>query len=192
MGNHQSEKGDQEGAVPLLEEALALSEESGTGEPSPTPSITLQRWRDTGTITSRRKRWVLESQALLREMADKWQLARITGWLGMVTVYNSDDHDAAEGFLKESRALNREIGSLEYVAYCLEGFAGLAGARAQGVRAARLWGAAEALRETISAPLPPADQPDYDRSMAAARAGLDEASWEAAFAEGKAMRWKRP
>jgi DNA-binding CsgD family transcriptional regulator len=105
----------------------------------------------------------------------------------MVTVYSSDDHDAAEGFLKESLTLNREIGSLEYVAYCLEGFAGLAGARAQGARAARLWGAAEALRETISDPLPPADRPEYDRSMAAARAELDEGSWEAAFAEGKSM-----
>jgi hypothetical protein len=73
-------------------------------------------------------------------MADKWQLARITGWLGVVTVYGSDDHDAAEGFLKESLALNREIGSLEYVACCLEGFAGLAGARAQGARGAAVGG----------------------------------------------------
>jgi DNA-binding NarL/FixJ family response regulator len=63
----------------------------------------------------------------------------------------------------------------------------LAGARAQGARAARLWGAAEALRETISDPLAPADRPEYERSMAAARAGLGEASWEASFAEGKSM-----
>jgi hypothetical protein len=97
-------------------------------------------------------------------MADKWQLARVTGWLGVVTVYNSDDHDAAEGFLKESLALNREMGSLEYVAYCLEGFAGLAGAMAQGSRGAAL-GAAEAPHETICYPLPPADRPEYDRSF---------------------------
>ena len=87
--------------------------------------------------------------------------------------------------------LNREIASWEYVAYCLEGFAGLAGARTQGARAARLWGAAEALRRTMSAPLPPADRPDYERSMAAARACLDELSWEAAFAEGSMSRLKR-
>jgi len=105
----------------------------------------------------------------------------------MVTVYNSDDHDAAARFLKESLALNREIGSWEYVAYCLEGFAGLAGARTQGARAARLWGAAEALRETISAPLPPADRPDYDRSMAAARAHLGEVPFAVAWEGGKAM-----
>ena len=56
---------------------------------------------------------------------------------------------------------------------------------------ARLWGAAEALRRTMSAPLPPADRPDYERSMAAARACLDEVSWEAAFAEGSMSRLKR-
>jgi DNA-binding CsgD family transcriptional regulator len=128
----------------------------------------------------------LESQALSHEMADKWQLARITGWLRVVTVYSSDDHDVAEGFLKESLALNREIGSLEYVAVCLEGFAGLAGEGVRSPRGAAV-GAAETLCETISDPLPPADRPEYDQSMAAARAGLDEGSWEAAFAKGNSM-----
>jgi len=187
LGNQQSEKGDQERAVPLLEEALALSRRIGDRR---TIAYALHNLAEVARHRGdyeQAKILGLESLALLREMADKWQLARITGWLGMVTVYNSDDHDAAAGFLKESLALNREIGSWEYVAYCLEGFAGLAGARTQGARAARLWGAAEALRRTISAPLPPADQPDYDRSMAAARAGLGEASWEAAFAEGQSM-----
>jgi predicted ATPase/DNA-binding SARP family transcriptional activator/DNA-binding CsgD family transcriptional regulator len=187
LGNQQCEQGDDEGAVPFLEEALAISRRIGDKR-----TIAYTLWNLAEVARHRgdyeqAKTLGLESQALSREMADKWQLARITGWLGVVTVYSSDDHDAAEGFLKESLALNREIGSLEYVAYCLEGFAGLAGARAQGARAARLWGAAEALRETISDPLPPADRPEYDRSMAAARARLDEGSWEAAFAEGKSM-----
>jgi predicted ATPase/DNA-binding SARP family transcriptional activator/DNA-binding CsgD family transcriptional regulator len=187
LGNQQCEKGDDEGAVPFLEEALVLSRRIGDKR-----TIAYTLWNLAEVARHRgdygqAKTLGLESQALSREMADKWQLARITGWLGVVTVYSSDDHDAAEGFLKESLALNREIGSLEYVAYCLEGFAGLAGARAQGARAARLWGAAEALRETISDPLPPADRPEYDRSMAATRVRLDEASWEAAFAEGKLM-----
>jgi len=187
LGNQQCEQGDDEGTVPFLEEALVLSRRIGDKR-----IIAFVLW-NLAEVARHRGDYVqaktlgLESQALSREMADKWQLARITGWLGVVTVYSSDDHDAAEGFLKESLTLNREIGSLEYVAYCLEGFAGLAGARAQGARAARLWGAAEVLRKTISDPLPPADRPEYDRSMAAARAGLDEVPWEATFAEGKSM-----
>ena len=83
--------------------------------------------------------------------------------------------------------LNREIGSWEYFAFCLEGFAGLAGAKAQGGRAARLWGAAEALRKTIGAPLSIEGRLYFERSMVAARAQLGEAAWEAAFAQGMAM-----
>jgi len=74
-----------------------------------------------------------------------------------------------------------------YVAFCLEGLAGLAGTRAQGVRAARLWGAAETLRRTISAPPTPEARRYYAQSIAAARALLGEAAWEAVWSEGSAM-----
>ena len=80
-------------------------------------------------------------------------VARVEGWVGLLDVFGGDDHDLAEGSLKEALALNRELGNWAYGAYCLEGFAGLAGARGQGARAARLWGAAEALRTNIGAPL---------------------------------------
>jgi DNA-binding CsgD family transcriptional regulator len=107
--------------------------------------------------------------------------------LGMAMFYNSDDHEAAAEFLREGLALNRDVGSWEYVAYCLEGFAGLAGARGEGVRSARLFGAAQRLREDIAAPLPPVDRAGYERSMVASRAQLDGATWEAAWKQGRAM-----
>ena len=96
----------------------------------------------------------MESLALAREMGDKWQVARIVGWVGLLAVFGGDDHDLAERSLKEALALNRELGNWAYGAYCLEGFAGLAGARGQVARAARLWGAAEALRTNIGAATP--------------------------------------
>ena len=102
----------------------------------------------------------------------------------MAKFYNSDDHEAAAEFLREGLALNREVGSWEYVAYSLEG---LAGARGEGVRSARLFGAAERLREDIAAPLPPVDRAGYERSMVASRAQLDGATWEAAWKQGRAM-----
>jgi hypothetical protein len=125
--------------------------------------------------------------SLYQEITDEFNVATTVGWLGMLAVWSGDEHDLAEGFLTDSLALNREIGNWAYGAYCLEAFAGLAGARGQGVRAARLWGAAEALRETIGAPHSPEARPYYERSMAAARAVLGEAAWEAAFAEGGGM-----
>jgi hypothetical protein len=54
-------------------------------------------------------------------------------------------------------------------------------------RTARLLGAAEALRAAIGLPLPPAERPDYERTVAAARAQLDEAAFATAWAQGRAM-----
>jgi hypothetical protein len=135
----------------------------------------------------RAKKLGMECLSLYQEMADEFNVATTVGWLGLLTVWSGDEYDLAEGFLTEGLALNREIGNWAYGVYCLEGFAGLAGARGQGVRAARLWGAAEALRESIGAPPTPEARPYYERSMAAAHAQLGEAEWEAAFAQGMAM-----
>jgi DNA-binding CsgD family transcriptional regulator len=129
----------------------------------------------------------MENISLARELEDKWLLGVCVGWVGMLALWNGEEHDLAEGFLKEGLALDREVGNWAYGAYCLEGFAGLAGARAQGERTARLWGAAEALRSDIGAPVPPDARPYYERSMAAARARLEEGAWEAAWAQGMAM-----
>jgi hypothetical protein len=45
-------------------------------------------------------------------------------------VYNSDDREAAEGFLGEGLALNRDVENWEWVAHSLENFAALAVAKA--------------------------------------------------------------
>jgi tetratricopeptide (TPR) repeat protein len=187
LGAQYGEKGDHERGAPFFEEALALSRRIGDRRNIVT---TLQNLADVERKrgnNERAKTLGMESMALAREMEDKWQLARIVGWVGLLTVFRLDEHDLAEGFLKESLTLNREIGSWEYFAFCLEGFAGLAGAREQAERAARLWGAAEALRKTIGAPLSIEGRLYFEHSMVAARAQLGEEVWEAAFAEGMAM-----
>ena len=142
---------------------------SGTSQTSLAPSTTSRRWSARGATTSGQRVWAWRSMALSREMEDKWQLAAVVGWVGLLAVWSGDEHDLAEGFLKEAVALDRELGNRAYGAYCLESFAGLAGARAQGARAARLWGAAEALRTNIGAPLPLDGRLLYEPSMAAAR-----------------------
>ena len=187
LGAQYGEKGDHERGAPFFEEALALSRRIGDRR---NIVMTLQNLADVERQRGnyeRAKTLGMESMALAREMEDKWQLARIVGWVGLLTVFRLDEHDLAEGFLKESLTLNREVGSWEYFAYSLEGFAGLAGAKAQGARAARLWGAAEALRKTIGAPLSIEGHQYFERSMVATRAQLGEAAWEAAFAQGMAM-----
>ena len=65
--------------------------------------------------------------------------------------------------------------------------AGLAGRSGQPERAARLFGAAELLYEASVTRLEYPDQVEYDRNVAAVRAQLDEATFAAAWAEGRAM-----
>jgi hypothetical protein len=69
----------------------------------------------------------------------------------------------------------------------LEGLAAVAVAQAQSERAARLFGAAEGLREAMGAPLPSADRAEHDRSVTAAHTALGKAAFASAWAEGRAM-----
>jgi predicted neutral ceramidase superfamily lipid hydrolase len=50
-----------------------------------------------------------------------------------------------------------------------------------------LFGAAEALRETIQVVLFPVERVEVDKNIAAARAQLDELTFNTAWAEGRAM-----
>ena len=53
--------------------------------------------------------------------------------------------------------------------------------------AAQLWGAAEALREVIGAPMYPADRDEYAQAVAAARTQMGETAFAAARAQGRTL-----
>lgn len=87
----------------------------------------------------------------------------------------------------EALELSRRLDFPHSTAANLHILASLAGSEGQPIRAARLWGAAEALREAIGAHLSLAEQSFFARHVAAARDRLEEEAWEAAWAEGRAM-----
>jgi hypothetical protein len=68
----------------------------------------------------------------------------------------------------------------------MEAFARLA-APGEPERAAKLWGAAESLRDSLGLPLPPNELEEYDRNRAAAREALGEEAFARAGAAGRAM-----
>jgi predicted ATPase/class 3 adenylate cyclase len=187
LGVQDLEQGDHERAAPFFEEALTLSRKLGDKRTIVYALHNLgEVARHTGQYEQARMLG-MEAVSVSREMDDKWSEARDFVWLGMVSAYEGDDYEEAAGFLEEGLELIREVGDWEWVAYSLDSFAVLAGAKAQRKRAARLWGAAEALRKSIGTPLHPTERPDYDRSVAAVRSQLGEAEWGAAFAQGMAM-----
>jgi predicted ATPase/DNA-binding SARP family transcriptional activator/DNA-binding CsgD family transcriptional regulator len=129
-----------------------------------------------------------QSLRLHRELEDIRGTAMSLTALGMITL-EADETERAEGFFVEGLKLLRRMGEKMGIAYCLLGLAGVAGEQARPERAARLWGAAEALRENIGMDLSPFDRTHsrYEERLASARSVMDEESWEAAWAEGRAM-----
>jgi DNA-binding CsgD family transcriptional regulator/tetratricopeptide (TPR) repeat protein len=190
LGCQDVEQGDYERAEPTFEKALSLCRKLGD------KVTTAYALSNLGEVARHRGEYergralVTESLCVFKELDDIWGIALCSSWLGMVAAYNNDQETAAK-FLREGLSIAQELESGEPLARCLEGLASMAGTKAEGVRAARLYGAAKALRSAIGAPLPPVDRTDYERHLAAARGKLDENSWEMAWAEGQAMAFEQ-
>ena len=93
----------------------------------------------------------------------------------------------AKTLFQESLALFREIGDRQGVAWCLTELAGMSGTSGQPERAVLLFGAAEALFESIGAHLDVVDRAEYDRNLAEVRSKLSEKVFADAWARGHAM-----
>jgi non-specific serine/threonine protein kinase len=87
----------------------------------------------------------------------------------------------------ENLTLSRERGDKGSLLMSLEGLACAAGAEGKAVRAARLFGAAEALKEAIRYRLVPQERAVLEPYRASVRSRLGEPAWEEAAAEGGAM-----
>jgi predicted ATPase/DNA-binding SARP family transcriptional activator/DNA-binding CsgD family transcriptional regulator len=129
-----------------------------------------------------------ESLTLCRELGDGRGIAVALTSLGMTELSRGDLERSAPP-LEEVLRLLQGRGDKVAISYSLLGLAGVAASRGHPVRAARLWGAAEASREAAGFPLSPftLSNYDYEGYLAAARAGLDEQSFSAAWAAGREM-----
>src|SRR5262249_32947587 len=128
-----------------------------------------------------------ESLAIGHELGDKGLIARTLSNLGDVARHQGDEQRAT-ALYRESLVLSRQE-SRENIACSLVGLAGVDGGVGQPERAARLLSAAETLLDAIglSVSVWPETRADYDRYVAAAHAQLDETTFAAAWAEGRAM-----
>ena len=69
----------------------------------------------------------------------------------------------------------------------MESFAFIAIAEEEPQRAAKLFGAGEALREKVQSPMSDNERVEYNQSVAQLRSMLAEAEFNALWAEGKSM-----
>ena len=195
----------------LLEEGLTLFREVGDKE-----GIAFSFYLSARVALSQDNvataRLLLEkSIVLFKEMGHREGIVRTHSVLAQVAAIQGD-YGTAHALYEESLEIARKLDYRELIASCLEGLAGEVATqgsigitserksladmsneqkillrRASALWAARLWGAAEVLRETIGIPLPPVERTAYERSVANARTLLGEEAFAAAWADGRTM-----
>jgi tetratricopeptide (TPR) repeat protein len=97
------------------------------------------------------------------------------------------DFAPARAHLWKSLAHQRDSGFQRFIPNTLISLAGLEAALGQAERAARLFGAADVLREAMGVRLSVSERDAYDRDIAVARSALGEGPFAAAWAAGRAM-----
>ncbi len=127
-----------------------------------------------------------ESLTRLRAVGDRWQIAWAARNLGLVEIYRGNHARAAE-VVSESVAICAELGDRWGATTSLSLMAMLAAAVGQHARAARLFAATATIQTAVCLRLGPVYGARYEGDLATVRAGLGEAAFAAAWAEGEAM-----
>jgi len=135
---------------------------------------------------ARAQMFLTESVALFQKLDAPAAIAEVLLQLGDLARAQDDQIGAAQQFTESLLLLRDMPVRKQVIAYGLMGMAGIAANR-QPAHAARLLGAAEALRESAGVPLPPVHRVDYERDVALVRAALDEDAFAMAWAEGQAI-----
>ena len=181
-----TERGDQARADALYQETLGLFQATHDefGETFSRTGLGLVAAARGDYATARSH---LEQSAVMRRrLGDKIYLTYSLGWLALVAV-RLGDLAAARAALEEGVAVRRALGDEGGLAASFQGLAALAAAEGKAVKAARLFGAAEKVRERVGANLPNSELVEYHHNVAVARAQLSEDEFTAAWAEGRAM-----
>jgi predicted ATPase/DNA-binding SARP family transcriptional activator/DNA-binding CsgD family transcriptional regulator/Tfp pilus assembly protein PilF len=130
-----------------------------------------------------------EALAIARELNSRELRAHSLMCLGLAATLRGRP-ERAKTILVESLEIDVAREAKADIDEDLEALATTAGALGQHTRAARLWGAAEALREAIGAVWALPERMVFEPLRDAAHSQLDEAAWGAEFARGKAMGLK--
>ncbi len=183
VANRQS---DYVTARALHEESLALRREMGDkwGISASLHNVGNVAYNQGDYVTARALHE--ESLALNREMGDKSSVAGSLNNLGNLAIEEGDAKTAQASY-QESLALCKEIGDKRTAVYNFSGLAAVAAHLADLPRAIRLASVAETLRLSMNQVWEAVGGRIHERTVAAARSGLSEAAFNAAWAEGEQM-----
>ena len=142
----------------------------------------LQNTGDTGGAVERHT----EALALAEQVGDRRLASVALTNLGLAALARKD-YPAARALHARSLEHAQAIGERRSIAECLEEMAGVDAAAGQAGRAAVLFGASQALREAIGAPVLGPDLARFRESLAAVRLALGDERFTAAERQGREM-----
>ena len=177
---------DFEKALAYSEEAIAISEAVGNRWGSSMTIFGLGFYaRSIGDYEQARSRFRACLPVFI-EFGDKHRINMIQSELAHI--------EREQGQFKQAFPMYREtllewqrLGHRAALAHQLECFAFIAKVQEQPERAAKLFGAAESLREKINIAMTSQERIEYDREIADLRANMDDASFSSHWAQGRAL-----
>jgi ATP/maltotriose-dependent transcriptional regulator MalT len=172
-------------AAALAEESLALYQAVGAKAFSAAPLGLLGEIAQVQGEPSRARKLAEAGVAILKEAGSPWDTARVLGNLAHIVAAQGDLEAACALYQESLAVINVYTNSL--TARCLDGLASVVAAQGSRVWAARLWGAADALRQRLGAAMEPFVRINSEQAVAASRAALGEHAFSAAWAEGRTL-----
>ena len=182
--------GDYEKAEGFHQEALAIRRELGNRAGVAVSLTSL------GIIAARRadlqgaKVLYQESLVILRELENKAGIAVSLNNLGEIH-YRLGEYEAGETVLWEALHIQHEMGDRPSLAYTLESIAAAAQLQGSSEAALRFFAAAEALRESLGAPLPPLEKASNDQLVQEVRIALGPERFAALWTAAKTVPLER-
>ncbi|HEX8917264.1 MAG TPA: tetratricopeptide repeat protein [Chloroflexota bacterium] len=131
--------------------------------------------------------WYGEALALLRRQDLTGTVPSLLHNLGYLALRRDDVRQALRLF-RESLTLFRDQGDQRGIADCVTGLGCVLAGMGQPERAAELFGAADAMRQTTGTAIWPANVADYERGLQNMRSRIDEGALAARWAAGRAQR----
>jgi predicted ATPase/DNA-binding SARP family transcriptional activator/DNA-binding CsgD family transcriptional regulator len=179
-------RNENERALALFEEAIGLAQDVGNVAALSLSvhglALTFMQKHDFERATALQR----ENLARARKTGDQHILSMSIGLGGLIAL-GEGSYGRAEALGLETLKMFWRMDLRHYIPTLLQLFAAAAAGRGDSVRSARLCGASQALHESMGARLSAGERAYFEPHLAAARARLDNTTWETAWAEGRAM-----
>ncbi len=178
--------GDLDTAHSLYERWVLLAHELVQGPLDPHVGFSLARLALDRREAGKARALLQECHVAFQQSGEQNGIALCYLYLGRVAQLEGD-LDSARARYSLALPMFMEMNDRWAVALSLDAWADLAAARGAPLRAARLLGAANRLREQLGTPRPPIEQGEYDGKVAALRAALGVGVFAVTQAEGAAL-----